>query len=187
MFYARIQDGVVVEVIQLPDDVTLADAFHPDIAVLFLQCPNDVSVDWLFKDGEWLAPHEDAIDLDQLKADRVAALTMDCALAIVGGYVSSALGSVHTYPSKQTDQINMMGSVTASLMPGLAADWQTPFWCQDANGIWGYKLHDVSQIQQAGSDGKAHVVTCQTILENLNAKVAAAETEADVDNIVWSN
>ncbi|MBB3947202.1 hypothetical protein GGQ73_003168 [Rhizobium skierniewicense] len=185
MLYARIQDGAVVEVIELPDNVTLADAFHPDIAVLFLQCPDDVSVDWLFKDGEWFPPHEDAIDLDQLKADRVAALTRDCAAAIVGGYVSEALGTLHTYPSGVTDQINMMGSVTGSLLPDLAAGWETPFWCANKAGAWGWRMHNASQIQRAGSDGKAHVVTCQTTLATLNAQVEAAKTVAAVNAIDW--
>lgn len=29
--YSRIQDGQAVEIITLPDDVALKDAFHPDI------------------------------------------------------------------------------------------------------------------------------------------------------------
>ncbi|MFB0491937.1 hypothetical protein ABIE45_004523 [Methylobacterium sp. OAE515] len=43
MRYARIHDGAVAEIISLPDDVEVADAFHADIAATLVACP-DTSV-----------------------------------------------------------------------------------------------------------------------------------------------
>lgn len=126
-------------------------------------------------------------ELDLAKSRRIAVLTVSCAAAIVGGYQSSALGEEHTYPSGVTDQINMMGSVTASLLPGLASDWATPFWCEDAAGVWAYRLHSAEQIQLAGADGKAHVVTCQSTLAGLSERVMTAATLADLDDIQWQS
>lgn len=116
---------------------------------------------------------------------RSTALTVICGAKIVGSFLSSALGSEHTYPSDIKDQINLMGSVTDSIMPGLEDDWRTPFWCRDAAGVWGWKMHNASQIQQAGRDGKAHVVNCQTTLAALNAQIASANTVAAVNAIDW--
>lgn len=124
--------------------------------------------------------------MGSLRKIRVDALTTDCAAAIVGGYVSDALGAPHTYPSKQTDQLNMMGSVTAALCPTSPADWSTP-WCADAGGVRAYRPHSAEQIRQAGSDGKAHVVVCQATLANLTAEIEAAETAEAVAAIVWPN
>jgi len=124
--------------------------------------------------------------LSAAQTTQVASLTKSCAAAIVGGYTSSALGSPYTYPSKTTDQINMMGSVTASLVPGLASTWTTPFWCAPVStGVWVYQNHTAAQIQQAGLDGKTWILTNQTNLANLNSQVMAATTVAAVQAIVW--
>ncbi|TAY75330.1 DUF4376 domain-containing protein [Rhizobium ruizarguesonis] len=126
-----------------------------------------------------------ADQLAALKASRIAVLTATCAEAIVSGYSSSALGSEHQYPSKQTDQINMMGSVTDSLLPGQTVDWSTPFWCADESGAWAFRPHTASQIQGAGADGKAHILECQTKLGQLSVQVMAAASAEAVEAIVW--
>ncbi len=128
-----------------------------------------------------------ATAIDAARQKRIAALTRECAARIVGGFASSALGAPHTYPSDIKDQINLMGSVTDSIMPGPPANWETPFWCRDVGGAWNWKMHNAAQIQQAGRDGKSHVVTCQTTLATLNAQIAAAKTLAAVNAIDWPN
>jgi hypothetical protein len=131
-----------------------------------------------------LAVH-DPESLDAKRAARIDQLTVLCSAAVVGGYKSTALGGAHAYPSGITDQINMMGSVTASLLPDLAADWATPFWCADSAGAWDFRMHNAEQIQRAGSDGKAHIVTCQSTLAQLSADVMAATTDAAIDTVIW--
>jgi hypothetical protein len=121
----------------------------------------------------------------EIQTDQITALTAACAAEIIGGYTSSALGSVHTYPAKPTDQINMLGSVTASLLPGISNDWTTPFWCADDKGVWSFQMHTAVQIQQAGADGKTAVATAQTKLATLSAEVMAATTADAVNAIVW--
>lgn len=154
-------------------------------------------------DAEWLAclategysvldghlsppsPPTEAELLAHAKSNRIAELTVACETAIVGGYRSDALGAAHTYPSKIKDQINMMGSVSDSLLPNPPSDWQTPFWVSDEAGVWTWKMHSAAQIQQAGRDGKAHVVRCQTLLAELTVSVLAATTAEAVTSIVW--
>ncbi|TBZ17024.1 hypothetical protein [Rhizobium leguminosarum] len=126
-----------------------------------------------------------ADQLAALKASRIAVLTAACAEAIVSGYASAALGSEHQYPSKVTDQINMMGSVTDSLLPGQPVEWSTPFWCADESGAWAFRAHTAEQIQTAGADGKLHVLTCQTKLGQLSAQVMAAASAEAVAAIGW--
>ncbi|MGW9947006.1 hypothetical protein J2W92_002343 [Rhizobium leguminosarum] len=141
---------------------------------------------------EWIdaraKPSWSAIEAAGLAGDRsikIAELTVACAAAMVSGYTSAALGDEHIYPSKVIDQINMMGSVTASLLPGQPQDWTTPFWCADETGAWAFRLHTAAQIQSAGADGKAHILHCQTKLSQLSAQVMAAASAEAVAAIVW--
>lgn len=120
-----------------------------------------------------------------IKANRVSVLRATCAATIVGGFRSSGLGEPHTYPSDTMAQINLMGSVMDSILPGLPADWKTPFWTASAAGEWAFRLHTASQIQQAGRDGKAHVVTCQSILEDLSTQIMAATSAEEIAAISW--
>lgn len=145
-------------------------------------------------DGEnLLVPDELVAAVTSVDVDAVAAaaakkasvLREACAGAILSGYVSSALGSPHLYPSGIIDQINMMGSVTESILPGLSEGWSTPFWCRDDGGVWAFKPHTAAQIQMAGRDGKAHVVACQAMCDALTAVVLAAETLQEVEEVVW--
>ncbi|WP_183899415.1 hypothetical protein [Rhizobium metallidurans] len=183
MIYARVIDGTIVEVIDLPEEFNVEEIYVPEVAAEFVAAISEVDVGWTYMEGVFSAPPAPLID--DLKAARIATLTADCAAAIVGGYLSSALGSRHTYPSGVTDQINMMGSVTASLLPELTQGWATPFWCEDDAGIWAFRMHSAEQIQQAGSDGKMHVVTCQAKLEGLTAQVTTATSEETVTSINW--
>ncbi len=183
--YARIADNVVVEIIELDDAIAPSDAFHPDIASTIKECGQQVLPGWLFTGDEFEAPVAQAPSLDAIKAAHIEALRAACEATITGGFKSSALGAIHTYPSDIKAQINLMGSVTDSLMPSLPADWQTPFWVCDTDGEWSWKMHDAVQIQQAGRDGKAHVVRCQTLLGELTVSVLTATTTEAVTSIVW--
>ena len=185
--FARVIGGLVLETVELPGEITPDEAFHADIAANFLACGESVSCGWIYVDGEFSESETTISALDMAKAARIAILTADCAAAIVGGYVSPALGAEHRYPSGVTDQINMMGSVTASLLPDIAPDWSTPFWCADEAGEWAFRMHSADQIQHVGRDGKQHIVDCQSTLTTLTAEVEAAETAETVAAIVWPN
>lgn len=54
--FARIAGGVVAEIITLPDDVALADAFHADIAAACIACGGEVQPGWAAVDGGFSAP-----------------------------------------------------------------------------------------------------------------------------------
>ncbi len=121
-----------------------------------------------------------------VKEAQLAVLNAACDAAITGGYQSSALGAAYTYPSTTNDQINMLGSVSASVLPNLPAGWTTVFWCADSTGAWAMRPHTAAQIQQAGSDGKTWVTACQVKLDTLGAEVLAATTPAAVQAVVWT-
>lgn len=185
MSYLRIENGVAVEEFVPAEDFALADYFPEAVAKQFVEKKGEAAVGWTFDKGKFFPPVVAEPNLDDLKARRVQLLRDVCEATITGGFKSSALGAAHTYPSDIKAQINLMGSVTDSIMPDVPANWTTPFWVCDAAGVWAWKMHDAAQIQQAGRDGKAHVVSCQTLLAELTEAVLAAATAEAVASVEW--
>lgn len=139
-------------------------------------------LDWTAAGGT-TAPER---SLDEAKALVLASLETGCAAAITAGFASTALGKPHRYPAKPTDQSNLQASVLASLLPGLAEDWTTPFWCQDAAGTWAYRPHSAAQIQQAGTAGKDAISTCIAYKIALEEQLAKAQTLEEIEAITWT-
>lgn len=183
--YARLENGRVVERLSLEKTVDLETTFSAEFLASLAICAKSVQVGWLFDGENFSAPPVVTPSIDAVKAARIERLRTACEESIVGGFKSSALGAEHLYPSDIKAQINLMGSVTDSILPGLPEDWTTPFWVSDSGGVWGFKSHSAAQIQQAGRDGKAHVVSCQSALELLSSAVNAATSIEDVNSIVW--
>lgn len=123
--------------------------------------------------------------LDDLKTAKINELSGKCKQQIVSGFESTALGSSYHYPTKETDQLNLASSVIDSLLPNLPADWTTPFWCEDAVGVWSFKPHTAEQIQQVGRDAKAAVLACMAKNAGLAQQVLDAKTQEDVEKIKW--
>jgi hypothetical protein len=133
--------------------------------------------------GTWVV--DTAAQLAAAQAAQVATLSLACQNSILSGFTSSALGSAYTYPSKATDQQNLASSVLASLMPNIATDWVTPFWCEDSTSTWAFVNHTAAQIQQVGEDAKTAILANMAQNATLATQVAAATTVAAVQAIVW--
>ena len=123
--------------------------------------------------------------LTQQKAAKSNELRAAATKVVNGGFMSTALGSPHVYPSMPAARADMTASVTASLLPDLPQDWTTPFWCADANGDEALRDHTVDQIRKAGSDGKAMMDTAEQNLAGLLAQVDAAQDVDALGSIIW--
>lgn len=123
--------------------------------------------------------------LDKVREGKKAALREAARSAIVGGFVSSALGAPHLYPSNETDQGNLIASVTASLYPGLPGNWATPFLCADAAGNWDYRNHTAAQMRKVGVDGKAAILAKLTAKAELFKTVMQAQSIEAVEAVAW--
>ena len=117
------------------------------------------------------------LTLGELKSAHIAALSAACSAHINAGFESSALGSPHTYPANARDQMNLVASVVASMLPGTPAEWTTPFWCKDSLGTWGFIPHSAAQIQQVGADGKAAIVAALARNAALADEVLLSQTD----------
>jgi hypothetical protein len=109
------------------------------------------------------------------------------AAACQGGFVSSALGTPHRYPSTQVDQQNLASSVLASLLPNIPSTWTTMFKCTDQNGATSLVAHTAAQIQKVGQDGMLWVERCIYQLNVLETQISQAGTPEQVASFNWSN
>ncbi|MCX5470463.1 hypothetical protein OSH04_01905 [Alcaligenes sp. A-TC2] len=123
--------------------------------------------------------------LQEYKEAKIASLSAACRQAITAGFESSALGAPHLYPSKETDQLNLAGSVADSLLPSEDASWSTPFWCADIHGAWAMRPHTAGQIQQVGRKAKARILALMQHNAALAEQVQLAPDKPSVDQIVW--
>jgi hypothetical protein len=59
-YLARILDGLVAEIIQLPDDVAVSDAFHPDVVATLKPCSEETAQGWTYDGKKFSVPVEPA-------------------------------------------------------------------------------------------------------------------------------
>lgn len=157
----------------------LSTVYLKDETLKFREAPLDYFYYWNNDSEEWFA------DLSQLKEKQSKLISKACTSAIFKGFESDALGAFHHYPAGEKDQLNMIASVIDSLNPSNNESYLTPFWCADSEGVWDYRLHTKSQIQKAGSDGKAHIVAQISKNAQLQAQIQATINEEELNSIVW--
>lgn len=129
------------------------------------------------------APTSDEI-LASAKATQTSDLSGDCQTAIMAGFSSSALGSVHSYPSALTDQLNMQTALAAS--QGQATAWTSNLWC-GTDGMWSFAPHTADQLLQVNADFVTARTAAQSKYAGLIAQVNAADTNTveAVQSIIW--
>jgi hypothetical protein len=123
-------------------------------------------------------PPSSAQLLAAAQAAQIQQLSDACAAQIISGFVSSALGITHTYPSSPTDQSNLIGVVAS----GVAT---APFWCADPNGNWALVSHTAAQLKQVLIDGATDRVAYSVKLDGLVKQIMACTTPAAVQAVTW--
>jgi hypothetical protein len=182
-----IKNGRVINVVVYEPDIS--GQVPPGMESPTIAIASEVAqIGWTW-DGEVLAPPAlTPAQFATAQAARVAALTAACQAAIVGGFVSEALGAPHTYPSAATDQINMLGRVAqAQIDPATALS----FWCASSAGVWAKRAHSAAQMIRVGLDAAAWVVANSDRLTGadgaggLVGQVLAATTLAEIEAVTW--
>lgn len=99
MKYSRLQSDCVVEVIDLPDDLKPKDAFHPEIAALFVPCPDEVSIGWRYENGVFSKDQASETNLNAFKSAIKASIDT-LAESERGKYITPGAGQALTYQRK---------------------------------------------------------------------------------------
>ncbi len=113
---------------------------------------------------------------------RIVQLRAMCRAHIVGSATSDALGTTHTYPTSETDQLNLNGLVTSSLLNSADQAWNRLMWCADATGVWDRRSHSHEQVRAVGTAVEAHVVAAQNQLKALNDQIQAIVADASLSD-----
>lgn len=145
---------------------------------------NEHIQEWL-SGGNIIEPFQtDAQALESAMSAKRLELRASVSAAIQSGIQHDALGAQHSYPTQQTDQLNLTALVTAEKTYG---DAMTPvhFWCADAAGDWARRAHTGPQIEAVGMAVMHHVQAQQGKYEGLLGQLAAAQSIADVEAITW--
>ena len=125
-------------------------------------------------DGTFSAPGS---TLAQAQTAQITLLRSSCQSAITGGFMSSALGSVYSYPSDPPSQSNL-NAVAGSPSGG-------SLWCE-AGGVWAMKPHTQAQAQAVLASFVAWLNSCQTQLATLTGEVQGDTTVSAVQAIMWT-
>ena len=120
--------------------------------------------------------------LEELKQIKRVDIKSAAQIAIVSGIECSALGSVHHYPTAMTDQQNLHGLVTESLLPGSGDVYK--LWCADKNGVWARRVHTGLQIQTVGKAVANYIKSQQDKYEKKLVEIAGADDVGIID-INW--
>ncbi|AST87978.1 hypothetical protein CIG66_25270 (plasmid) [Ralstonia pseudosolanacearum] len=123
------------------------------------------------------------MSLEQAKAAQGASIRAACEAAIEAGFVSQALGSVHTYPSTETDQRNLLSSALAS--QGRDSGWTSPLWCATDAGQWAFLPHSAAQVQQVNADWIDFRDALRRKYAGLVEQISAATSMTEVEAITW--
>lgn len=117
-------------------------------------------------------------DLESLKLEKIRELSTQCNRAIIAGFDSDALGSIHHYSSEPEDQINLLGAFL------LQAD--VIYICTDISGLKQGRLHNINQITQVFNDGATRKQLLIQEFHKLRITAEQAKTSNELTDIGWN-
>jgi len=137
----------------------------------------------LMSTPEWSQPESELITLDVHKYAQIYDLSINCEIAIVGGFPSVCLGEEKQFDSSFIDQSNIAAlcSMAMLVLNGLADDELT--W-KESGVIECYKFEPM-QLIQLGKDLYKHVSLNKKKYESLKLQVLQCENEGQLNAIVW--
>jgi hypothetical protein len=183
--FALVEKGVVTNIVELESADDGPAIFGKRVKIVALADGDGATIGATWDGTAFTPPAPPMPTLEQARQQQADAISAACTGAITGGFQSAALGQAHTYPSKPTDQSNLTGAVTASIMAASVAGWAINFWCADADGRWAFAAHTAAQIQAAYADGISALQAYQARNLELQTQIAAAESVDEVRAITW--
>lgn len=118
--------------------------------------------------------------LEMQREFAIARMNLACGQSIIAGFLSSALGTPHTYPSDRDSQANLQGQVARSQIIPSAAPFR--FMCMDSGGVWARREHSADQIVQVGEALGEWVISR---LDRRDAKLIEIAASSNPDSVSW--
>lgn len=168
MRYARISEGTVAEIINLPNDIDATDAFHPDLSAAVFPCGEDVHEGWLYDGENFKAPEPDQADIEGI---RQTYKTMIDAAAETERlkYITSGAGQALTYMQKSDEARRYLSDANPSVSDYPLLSAEVGITAPDIGGVASVVNSAYAQWQQIGAaieavrlGGKASLETAET-------------------------
>lgn len=169
-YAARIHDGVVVELVTLPDGIAIAEAFHPDAG--FVVAPAGTMVGMLYDGAFHPAPEPEVPSAAEVKAALVAYAADRRWQIETGGVV---IGGAPIATDDRSKIMIMCARVAAQAAP----DWTTVW--HGTDGVT-YPLNAAAMIAISNAV-EAHVNGTFATFASVKADIEAGEitTTAEID------
>jgi hypothetical protein len=179
--FARINSGVVAEIIVLPEGTAIETAFHPEIIAALVICSEDVKQGWSYSDGEFAPSFVEEAPLDKIKA--ALKVTVDTtAEAERKKYITPGEGQAMTYQRKveEAKRAILEEEPAAADYPMLAA----------SVGVDGDTVKEIATIVLAMDAawaviGSAIEKTRLNVKKAIDEAVSAEAANAAVNALVW--
>lgn len=110
---------------------------------------------------------------------KVSEITAACELAIVAGFTSGALGSLHFYSCDIPAQLNIQANLLAATIGR-----DVRHICTDANGLRDIKPHTALQMIGVGESMGLHIWAQIEKANGLRELISNAVTNSDVDALI---
>ncbi len=120
--------------------------------------------------------------LNDTKLQKVSALSASCRAEILGGFISSALGSAYKYDGDPEWQLNLAGAKDYAVENNMSVE----FTCANqSTGVKENVSHTPAQMQQVFNDGAVFKMVLLSRFRMLKAQVEAMATVAEVEAVNW--
>ena len=171
----------------------IGDSF-PNVKV---HCKGNETVytDIIWEDGDSIPSQADLDNayLVNLKIELINSLSDSCQQDIVSGFTSTALGSINVYDSAEVDQLNLIGTTTATApTPDYPSGASSPYAVRPMiNGVIQpkvYLTHTYANFRKVLYDGSIFKLTRLQKFNNKRAYILNnVLTEAQVLAITWNS
>lgn len=200
MKYVYLKNGEVIQIVNSPNTGYYDSILSDEIVRCEMDITDDeLAMNYFYSEGSFkLRPERPSMqhtwggvvagwifDIENVKRFKLTLISKECANFILAGFNSNALGSVHTYPSNDRDQVNLSGTIQKSLLPNSTPTDYYPFLCANADGIWDYRDHTAAQIQQVGIDVYNHTINARVKNATLRHQINQATTQEELNLIIW--
>lgn len=165
------ETGKISRVLDMPEHVNINSFLQlfEDYIVLGAGSTVGMKVDVVTKQ---LVPDntEANIDINDLKARAKHDIEKFYREKMLSGCMCQALGTNHKYPTSLLDQQNLIASVLSAIV-STDENFSTPFWCQNDDGVWEFRIHNKAQIVNVGNTVKGHITSLQEELEQAKSNI----------------
>lgn len=179
--YARIDNGILLELLETDGDIT--QMFDPSwIWIDITNIDPQPTYYWTW-DGTVFSPPVDPTTLPQAQATARNDLWFYCDVGITRAmFTSQALGNIYNYDCRIVDQLNL--TMRYNLLVNAPAGSTQPLWASDGTRF-DWIEHTMEELLIVMEDMNNHIKVNQTHLASKLAAVDAATTVAEARAIVW--